>query len=103
MTALLQLDGVSRVYATRRGIFSRMTVVRAVDQISFSVTAGRTLGIVGESGCGKSTTGRLMLGIERPTEGSVHFENAVLPAPGTAPWRRLRARMQLVYQDPLGA
>jgi len=103
MTALLQLDGVSRVYASRRGVFSRATAVRAVDQVTLAVTAGRTLGIVGESGCGKSTTGRLMLGIERPTEGSVHFNNAAMPAPGTEAWRRLRARMQLVFQDPLGA
>jgi peptide/nickel transport system ATP-binding protein len=101
--SLLELDGVSRVYASRRGVFSRSVAVRAVDRITLTVTAGRTLGVVGESGCGKSTTGRLMLGIEPPTEGSVRFENAPLPAPGTDPWRRLRARMQLVFQDPLGA
>jgi peptide/nickel transport system ATP-binding protein len=103
MSALLQLDGVSRVYSSRRGVFSRTVAVRAVDQITLTVTAGRTLGIVGESGCGKSTTGRLMLGIEPPDEGSVRFESALLPASGTDPWRRLRARMQLVFQDPLGA
>jgi len=103
MTALLQLDGVSRVYASRRGVFSRVSAVRAVDQVTLAVTAGRTLGIVGESGCGKSTTGRLMLGIERPDAGSVCFEGAPMPAPGSDAWRRLRARMQLVFQDPLGA
>ena len=103
MTALLQLDDVSRVYASRRGVLSRTTIVRAVDQVTLTVTAGRTLGIVGESGCGKSTTGRLMLGIERPTQGSVHFDGEAMPAPGTDKWRKLRARMQLVFQDPLGA
>ena len=100
---LLSLDGVSRVYATRRGLFGRPVAVRAVDHVSLSVEAGRTLGIVGESGCGKSTTGRLALGIETPNEGSVRFDGAAMPAPGTQPWRQMRARMQLVYQDPLGA
>jgi peptide/nickel transport system ATP-binding protein len=77
--------------------------VRAVDHISLSVEPGRTLGIVGESGCGKSTTGRVALGIEHPSEGRVTFEGAAMPAAGTPGWRRMRARMQLVHQDPLGA
>ncbi len=101
--SLLSLEGVSRVYATRRGLFGTPVPVRAVDHISFSVAPGRTLGIVGESGCGKSTTGRVALGIERPSEGTVSFEGAAMPTPGTPEWRRLRARLQLVYQDPLGA
>ena len=101
--SLLALDGVSRVYATRRGLFGRPVPVRAVDHVSFSIEPGRTLGIVGESGCGKSTTGRVALGIERPSEGSVLFEGATMPTPGTPQWRQLRARLQLVYQDPLGA
>jgi peptide/nickel transport system ATP-binding protein len=77
--------------------------VRAVDGVSLSVQRGRTLGIVGESGCGKSTTGRLALGLERPDTGTVRFEGSPLPPPGSRAWRRLRARMQLVPQDPLGA
>ena len=101
--SLLSLDGVSRVYATRRGMFGRPVAVRAVDHVSLAVEAGQTLGIVGESGCGKSTTGRVALGIERPSEGGVLFEGAAMPAPGTPEWRRMRARLQLVYQDPLGA
>ena len=101
--SLLALDGVSRVYSTRRGLFGQPVPVRAVDHVSFSIEPGRTLGIVGESGCGKSTTGRVALGIERPSDGSVLFEGATMPAPGTPEWRRLRARLQLVYQDPLGA
>ena len=101
--SLLSLEGVSRVYATRRGLFGKPVPVRAVDHVSFSVAPGRTLGIVGESGCGKSTTGRVALGIERPSEGTVTFEGAAMPTPGTPEWRRMRARLQLVHQDPLGA
>ena len=103
MTDLLALDGVSRVYASRRGLFGRAVPVRAVDQLSLRVAAGRTLGIVGESGCGKSTTGRLALGLERPDAGRVSFAGAAMPPAGTAPWRALRARMQMVFQDPLAA
>ncbi len=101
--SLLSLDGVSRVYSTRRGLFGKPVPVRAVDHISFSVAPGRTLGIVGESGCGKSTTGRVALGIERPSDGTITFEGVAMPMPGTPEWRRMRARMQLVHQDPLGA
>ncbi len=100
---LLELDGVARRYASRRGVFARPGVVRAVDGVSLRVPAGRTLGVVGESGCGKSTTGRIALGLERPDVGTVRFKGAPMPAPGSAAWRRLRGAMQLVPQDPLGA
>ena len=103
MTKLLELDGVSRTYSSRSGLFGAPIPVRAVDGVSLSVAPGRTLGIVGESGCGKSTTGRLALGLERPDAGSVRFAGAPMPAPGTAAGRHQRARMQLVFQDPLGA
>ena len=101
--SLLTLDNVARVYSTRRGLLGGAVAVRAVDGISLQVEAGRTLGIVGESGCGKSTTGRIALGLERPSEGSVTFDGAAMPAPGTAEWRAMRRQMQLVFQDPLGA
>jgi peptide/nickel transport system ATP-binding protein len=101
--SLLDLTDVAREYTTRRGLLGSPTKVRAVDGITLSVEPGKTLGIVGESGCGKSTTGRLMLGLERPSEGAVLFEGNTMPAPGTPEWRAMRARMQLVFQDPLGA
>src|SRR3546814_17980585 len=63
---------------------------------------GRTLGLVGESGCGKSTTGRLLLGLLAPTAGSVQFDGTRQAVAATADWRRQRQRMQRVYLDPHG-
>jgi peptide/nickel transport system ATP-binding protein len=100
---LLVAEGLVRRYAMRRGMFGASVEVRAVDGVSLALQRGRTLGLVGESGCGKSTTGRLVLGMERPDAGSVAFEGRPLPPAGSAAWRAMRARMQMVFQDPLGA
>jgi peptide/nickel transport system ATP-binding protein len=100
---LLEATNLVRRYAMRRGAFGRAVALRAVDGVSLTVERGRTLGLVGESGCGKSTTGRLVLGMEAPDEGGVAFEGRPMPPPGGAAWRALRARMQMVFQDPLGA
>jgi peptide/nickel transport system ATP-binding protein len=104
MSALLEARELVRRYWMRRGPFGKAAEVRALDGVSLTLEKGRTLGLVGESGCGKSTTGRLVLGLEAPDSGSVAFEGAPMPAPGTqrlAPAQR--ARMQMVFQDPLGA
>jgi len=100
---LLVATDLVRRYAVRQGVFGRVSDLRAVDGVSLTVERGRTLGLVGESGCGKSTTGRLVLGLEAPDRGSVAFEGMPMPPAGSVAWRALRARMQMVFQDTLGA
>ena len=80
--------------------FGKREVVHAVDDVSFAIQPGETLGLVGESGCGKSTTGRLVLGLMEPTEGSVRFQGRDLLVVSTEERHRLRAQMQIVFQDP---
>lgn len=103
MTQLLEARDLVRTYQVRRGLFGTSTPVRAVDGVSLAIKPGETLGIVGESGSGKSTLGRMLLGIDAPQGGDVVFEGEAMPKFGTPRWRALRARMQLVYQDPLAA
>src|SRR5699024_9633739 len=100
---LIEASGLVRIYQTRKGLFGRPRPMRAVDGVSLKVMAGETLGIVGESGSGKSTLGRMLLGIDPAQAGKVSFAGQPMPPLGTPEWRALRARMQLVYQDPLAA
>lgn len=100
---VLEARGLVRRYSMRRGWLGRRVEVRAVDGVSLTLERGRTLGLVGESGCGKSTTARLVLGLEAPDAGDVIFEGAAMPEAGSTAWKALRARMQMVFQDPLGA
>ena len=105
MSALLEVTNLTRRYAMRSSAWpwSPPVAVRAVDGVSFRVEAGRTLGLVGESGCGKSTTARLVLGLMPPSSGTVRFDGERVPSQRNAAWRALRRRMQMVYQDPLAA
>jgi oligopeptide/dipeptide ABC transporter ATP-binding protein len=102
MSVLVQASAVEMTFAPR-GIFARGRPVRAVAGVDAEVARGEALGIVGESGSGKSTLGRLMLGLLAPTAGRVAFDGAPLPRPGSSAWRRLRARMGIVFQDPFGS
>lgn len=103
MTGLIEAQGLVRCYQGQKGLFRASTAVRAVDGVDLTLAPGETLGIVGESGSGKSTLGRMLLGIDPPTEGHVAFDGQPMPPVQSAAWRALRAQMQLVYQDPLAA
>jgi oligopeptide transport system ATP-binding protein len=99
--AVLEAAGLSKHFRARRGIFGgERGVVRAVDGISFAIEAGQTLGVVGESGCGKTTTAKLVLGLEEPTGGTIRFEGRDLQGLDTAGRRHYRKSVQAVFQDP---
>ena len=100
--ALLEVSGLVKHYPVTRGILFRKQIgtVKAVDNISFSVDRGETLALVGESGCGKSTTARAVLRLIEPTAGSVLFEGEELTGASTDRLRELRREMQIVFQDP---
>ena len=77
--------------------------VHILKGLSLTIAQGQSVGLVGPSGSGKSTTGRIVLGLEPPDRGEVRFQGKPMAAPGTAAWRAQRARMQMIFQDPLGA
>jgi len=101
---LLSVQNLQTLFPVRTGVFQRVTDhVRAVDGVSFDLGPGETLGLVGESGCGKTTVGRTLLGLIPAAGGTVRFEGVdVLSARGSA-LRRLRRDMQIIFQDPAGS
>ncbi len=101
MDALLSVREVIKHFPVKGGIFSRVTgCVRAVDGVSFDIAPGEILGLVGESGCGKTTVGRLILGLTPPTAGEVVFEGVPLAGLDRGRMREVRRHLQIIFQDP---
>jgi oligopeptide transport system ATP-binding protein len=104
MTPLLSIDGLVKHFDVGGGLFGGPRgVVRAVDGVSFDLAKGETLALVGESGCGKSTTGRLILRLIEPTDGRVSLDGTEIGALDRHALRRLRRRMQIIFQDPFAS
>ena len=102
---LVQVRDLKKHFPISSGIILQRQVgaVKAVDGVSFNIYRGETLGMVGESGCGKSTTGRTVLQLYKPTEGSVVFEGQELTTMGSQDLRKMRRRMQMIFQDPFAS
>jgi ABC-type glutathione transport system ATPase component len=101
---LLSIRDLVKVYQTDEGIFGKTKrEVRAVNGVSLDITQGETLGLVGESGCGKTTLGRMILRLIEPTSGSITFNGQDVLAAGGSQLRRLRRDMQIIFQDPFAS
>lgn len=101
---LLRVRNLHTWFPVRRGIFSKIAVyVRAVDGVSLDIRRGEAFGLVGESGCGKTTLGRTLLGLERATKGEVWFGGDLLGRLTRKEMNRLRQRMQVIFQDPMSS
>ncbi|MBQ3577464.1 MAG: ATP-binding cassette domain-containing protein [Firmicutes bacterium] len=94
---LLEVEGLKKYFATKRGM------LHAVDDVTFTINQGMTLGVVGESGCGKSTTGRAILRLLEPTGGKVHFDGQDVLALTQEEMRHKRQEMQIIFQDPFSS
>jgi len=94
---LLEVKNLTKYFKTPKG------TLHAVDGVSFTIEKGKTLGIVGESGCGKSTTGRCILRLIEPTSGDVIFEGKNITDLNSRELRKMRAEMQIIFQDPFSS
>ncbi|MGK7905623.1 MAG: ABC transporter ATP-binding protein [Synechococcus sp.] len=99
---LVSVENLKVYFPVKKGVIWQRQVgqVKAVDGLTFTIHRGETLGLVGESGCGKSTAGRAILQMERPTSGQVYFDNTELTSMSGEPLRHQRRRMQMIFQDP---
>jgi oligopeptide/dipeptide ABC transporter ATP-binding protein len=101
---LVSVRNLKKEFPIRKGVLSRQVgAVKAVNDVSFDVARGETLGVVGESGCGKTTTGRAILRLIEPTSGDVRFEGRDVRSMGTSELRALRREMQIIFQDPVSS
>ncbi len=100
-TPLLQVKDLKKYYPVKGGIITHtVDYVKAVDGVSFTVMPGETLGLVGESGCGKSTVGRALVGLEKPTEGMILYKGRDLATLSKREMQKIRTSLQMVFQDP---
>ncbi|MBX3425771.1 MAG: ABC transporter ATP-binding protein [Pirellulales bacterium] len=103
-TPILEVENLEVHFPVRRGVFSRVVRhIKAVDGVSFRVYPGQTLGLVGESGCGKTTTGRAILRLIDPTGGAVRYHGVDLAKLSRSEMRTMRSRLQIIFQDPYGS
>jgi oligopeptide/dipeptide ABC transporter ATP-binding protein len=104
LTPVLRVDGLKKYFPVRKGLLRRVVgQVYAVDDVSFAVSPGETLGLVGESGCGKTTVGRAILRLIEPTAGTVRLEGRDITHLGKAELRPFRQQMQIIFQDPFSS
>jgi dipeptide transport system ATP-binding protein len=103
LTPLLEARHLTRFYAVSQGLFQPHALVKALDDVSFSVAAGKTLAVVGESGCGKSTLARQVTMIERPTSGQLQFDGFDLAGAKDRELKAARQRVQMIFQNPYGS
>lgn len=101
---MLTIKGLKKYFPIRGGIFSKIVGhVQAVDGVSFRISKGEIMGLVGESGCGKTTVGRLILGLYEPTAGEVYFEGANISELSRQEMSNARRHIQIIFQDPFGS
>src|SRR5206468_12133803 len=98
---LLEVENLKTYYPIKKGIISRTVGhVKAVDGVNFSIVDGETLGLVGESGCGKSTIGRTIIRMEDPIEGRILFQGSDISQYSDSMMKSVRSNMQMIFQDP---
>lgn len=98
---LLKVEDMKKYYPIKGGIITHTTgYIKAVDGVNFQIYEGETLGLVGESGCGKSTIGRQIVGLEKPTDGKIYYDGMDLTSLGKNEMKQIRTRLQMVFQDP---